>query len=176
MRNGRFAFAFAWGILTAPAAALAGSLEPPGPPAPTMRTLESLGFDCPTDPPGTTNLMFPVVSVVAGFDTTLLISNTGADPFGTVGQSGTCTVNFYGSSAPMPVVTASVAPGGQAAMTGSVVAPGFSGYAIAVCNFAYAHGFAVIASGPVGPDNTVLTSYLATTICRDRKWNLGTGQ
>lgn len=161
------------GLLSQPAVVLGGDLEPPGPPAPTMRTLESLGFDCPNDPPGTSNLLFTFVTSQFGFDTGISIANTGADPFGTAGQSGTCTLNFYGSNAPVPVLTANLAPGASFAGIASSLAPNFQGYMIAVCNFAYAHGFAFVSD--IGA-RTLATSYLATTICRDRKWNLGNGQ
>ena len=152
---------------------LGGDLEPPGPPAPTMRTLESLGFDCPNDPPGTTNLLYTFMTNQAGFDTGFSISNTGADPFGTVGQSGTCTLNFFGAAAPAPLVTPNIAPGGTHTSVVSSVAPGFQGYMIAVCNFSYAHGFALL--NDIGAQR-LASSYLANTVCRDRKWNLGNGQ
>lgn len=166
-------------VLALPLAALAGDLQPPGPPAPTMRTLDSLGFDCPNDPPGTTNLLFSFVTNQAGFDTGFTIANTGADPFGTAGRTGTCTLNFYGSDAapplPPPYTTPSIAPGAVVANIASTVAPGFQGYIVAVCDFDYAHGFALVTDGPIGLA-TVGSSYLATTICRDRKWNLGNGR
>jgi hypothetical protein len=165
------------GLITAPVVVLAGDLEPPGPPAPTMRTLESLGFDCPNDPPGTTNLLFTYVTNQAGFDTGITISNTGADPFGTVGQLGTCTLHFFGSSGNVQVVTPSIVAGTTyttlTSVATSTIIGGFSGYMIAVCNFAYAHGFAFVSD--IGAQN-VAAGYLAKTVCRDRKWNLGDGQ
>ena len=173
MYSRSFVTAVLVGLLSQPAVVLAGDLEPPGPPAPTMRTLESLGFDCPNDPPGTTNLLYTFVTNQAGFDTGLSIANTGADPFGTVGQMGTCTLNFFGSNAPVPVVTQNIAPGGSFNTLASSTAPNFQGYVIAVCNFAYGHGFAFVSDFGA---RVVATSYLATTICRDRKWNLGNGQ
>jgi hypothetical protein len=162
-------------MLAAPVAVLGGDLEPPGPPAPTMRTLESLGFDCPNDPAGTTNLLFPFVTNQTGFDTGFSIANTGADPFGTTGQTGTCTLSFFGTNPPAAVVTPSIAPGAMHVSLASVAAPNFQGYMIAVCNFAYGHGFAFITDGPIG-QASVASSYLARTICRDRNWNLGNGQ
>ncbi len=167
-------------LIVAPPAALGGDLEPPGPPAPTMRTLDSLGFDCPNDPPDTTALLFTFVTNQAGFDTGYTISNTGADPFGTAGTTGTCTLSFFGT---MPngtafnptVVTPSLAPGATHSNLTSVVAPNFQGYMIAVCDFDYAHGFGFVADGPIGSAQ-VASSYLAKTVCRDRKWNLGDGR
>lgn len=174
-------------IAVVPASAGAGDLEPPGPPSPTMRTLDSLGFDCPDDPPGTTNLLFPFLTDQAGFDTGLSIANTGADPFGTVGQTGSCTLNFFGTglnSMPLnPVqVTDPIPPGSMLVTTlssggsfGTDPVPDFQGYMIAVCNFAYAHGFTFTTDGPIGQAR-VAASTQPTTICRNRKWNLGTGQ
>jgi hypothetical protein len=175
----------AW-IVVVPVSVRAGDLEPTGPPAPTMRTLDSLGFDCPDDPPGTTNLLFPFVTNQAGFDTGLTIANTGADPFGTVGQTGTCTLNFFGTNMGGPSnpvqTSAPVPPGSTLSMVlssggsfGTMAVPGFQGYMIAVCNFAYAHGFTFTTDGPIG-QASVAASTQPTTICRNRKWNLGTGQ
>ena len=65
-----------YALTLSPSAAAAGDLEPSGPPAPTMRTLESLGFDCPDDAPDTTKLLFTFVTNQVGFDTGLSISNT----------------------------------------------------------------------------------------------------
>jgi hypothetical protein len=164
------------GLLAAPAVVFAGDLEPPGPPAPTMRTLESLGFDCPNDPPGTTNLLFTFLTNQGGFDTGVSISNTGADPFGTVGQSGPCTLHFFGAAGSPQVVTPEIFRGTTYTTLVSTTVPivgGFSGYMIAVCNFAYAHGFAFVSD--LGARNLAM-GYLAQTVCRDRKWNLGNGQ
>lgn len=180
MGRGTFACVLISVLSVAPPAARAGDLEPPGPPAPTMRTLESLGFDCPNDPPDTTALLFTFLSNQAGFDTGLSISNTGADPFGTTGDTGTCTLSFFGTVSngnpfnPV-VVTPSLAPGATYASTTSVLAPNFQGYMIAVCNFDYAHGFGFVTDGPIGTAR-VASSFLAKTVCQDRKWNLGSGR
>jgi len=45
----------------------------------------------------TTNLLFPFVTNVNGFETGLAISNTSKDPFKTATQQGTCTLNFFAS-------------------------------------------------------------------------------
>jgi hypothetical protein len=108
-----------------------------------------------------TDLLFPFVTNINGFDTGLAIANTTTDPFGTSAQAGTCTLNFFGSGAPSPVTTASVATGTVYANTASTVSPGFQGYMIAVCNFQYAHGFAFVSD--VGARNLAM-GYLALVL------------
>ena len=153
---------------------LAGSLQPPGPPAPTERTLESLGVDCPGDPANTTNLLFTFFTNQAGFDTGFSISNTASDPFGTAGQTAACTIHFYGANAPLPFPTGNIAPGVTFVNLASVVAPNFQGYAIVTCNFAFAHGFAFVSD--VGARNLAM-GYLAQVVCSDRRPNaMGSGR
>jgi hypothetical protein len=108
----------------------------------------------------TTPLLFPYVINVNGFDTGLAIANTTTDPFGTAAQAGTCSLYFYGSSAPttIPFVTPTVATGTVYANLASTIAPGFSGYMIANCNFQFAHGFAFVSD--VGARNLAM-GYLA---------------
>ncbi|HWB86746.1 MAG TPA: hypothetical protein VG675_21555 [Bryobacteraceae bacterium] len=108
-----------------------------------------------------TVLLFPFVTNQAGFDTGVAISNTSTDPFGTTPQAGTCTLNFYGASAPAAITTGSVASGTSYTALASTSAPGFQGYMIAVCNFQYAHGFAFISD--VGARNLAM-GYLALVI------------
>jgi hypothetical protein len=103
-----------------------------------------------------TILLFPFVSQIPGWDTGIAISNTSADPLGTLPQAGACTLNYYGTSggtgaAPSPQTTQSVPSGSQVVGSlssgGSLGFPatvGFQGYIIAVCNFQYAHGYAFI--------------------------------
>lgn len=101
-----------------------------------------------------TNLLFPFLTNTNGFDVGIVLANTSTDPFGTGATAtpapGSCTLNFYGSGAPTPA-TGVAAPGGsQASGTTnafllSSVAPGFTGYMIAQCNYLYGHGFAYIA-------------------------------
>jgi hypothetical protein len=136
-----------------------------------------------------TTLLFPYVTNAAGFETGIAIANTTTDNLvgltatteGTSSASptnGTCILNFYGGQAALgPFVTTTLGAFTAAAptvvpvyantLTGiSSAAPGFTGYAIAACNFLDAHGFAFIldasgtgtASGPEG--------YLATVIPR----------
>ena len=159
-------------------ATLAGNLQPPGPPAPTSRTLESLGFDCTNDPANATNLLFPYVTNSAGFDTGITIANTGSDPFGTVGQTGTCTLNWYGSAFTGATPTPIIAPGTTyvtlVSTTLNNVIGGFSGYMIAHCRFSYAHGFAFISD--LGARNLAM-GYLAQLVCSDRRPNaMGSGR
>ncbi len=114
----------------------------------------------------TTRLLFPYVTNQAGFDTGITIANTTADPFGTKPQSGTCTLNYYGSttgggappaSQKSDTVTAgstlvlTLSNGGTNNMKG---APGFQGYIIAQCTFPLAHGFYFISD--VGARNLAM--------------------
>jgi len=99
-----------------------------------------------------TILLYPYITNTSGYDTGMAISNTSTDPFGTGAQSGTCQLNWYqGTSNPPPTNTGNVASGSTWAGLASILVPNFgsggpfgSGYMIAVCNFQYAHGFAVI--------------------------------
>jgi hypothetical protein len=108
-----------------------------------------------------TVLLFPFVTNQLGFDTGLAISNTSTDPFGTTPQNGTCSLNFYGASAPAAVTTPSIASATSYVNLASVVAPGFQGYMIAVCGFQFAHGFAFVSD--VGARNVAM-GYLALVI------------
>jgi len=104
--------------------------------------------------PCITNLLFTFISSAGGYDTGLAISNTGMDNLGAKnassvnGAAGTCTWNFYGTGAPAAaVVSSSVAPGTTGTWLASGIAPGFTGYAIATCDFNYAHGYAYVVNG-----------------------------
>lgn len=112
-----------------------------------------------------TRLLFNFVTNQAGFDTGIALSNTGADPFGTVGAPGVCTLTFYGAGAPAAFVTPTLVPGQTYANTASTIAPGFQGYAIAVCDFPYGHGFALVSD--VGA-KALATSYLPGNVCAPR--------
>lgn len=102
----------------------------------------------------TTTLLFPFVTNQLGFDTGLAIANTSNDLLATkngspvsqaVNQSGTCQLNFFGSSAPTtPYTSSSIASGSTFTSAASTLAPGFQGYVTAVCNFQYAHAFAYV--------------------------------
>jgi hypothetical protein len=113
--------------------------------------------------PCRTDILFPWVVNRDGFDTGIAIANTSEDPFGTPGQTGNCTINYYGepptgSDEWEPQTTTSaiepgrvlrfvVSTGGTNGIAGT---PGFLGYVIAQCDFQYAHGFAFVTDGPIG--------------------------
>jgi hypothetical protein len=115
--------------------------------------------------PCVTNLLFPYVTSQFGFDTGLAISATSLDPFGTSGQSGTCTLNWYGAAftgaTPTPVVNAGTTYTTLVSGTLNNVTGGFTGYMIAVCRFQYAHGFAFVSD--LGARNLAM-GYLALII------------
>jgi hypothetical protein len=120
-----------------------------------------------------TTLLFPYLANGGGFDTGIVFSNTSTDSlFTTIGISsataevGTCSMWFYGTGAPTNPV---LAPGGAQAsatvnpFTLSSVAPGFSGYMIAICNYQWAHGFAYI-TYDLTQNNGAAMGYLALII------------
>jgi len=104
----------------------------------------------------TCDLLFPFITNQAGFDTGVAIANTSSDPFGTVPQSGTVKLWYYGGTtgggaAPAAQTSQSVAAGAELVFTlsnggnlGIAATPGFQGYMIAVAQFQYCHGFAFI--------------------------------
>lgn len=106
--------------------------------------------------PCSCNLLFPFVSNIAGFDTGVAIANTSSDPYGTSSQTGTVTLNYYGTTsgggvAPPKAVSSAVSGGQELIFTlsngggfGIPATPGFEGYIIAQANFQYCHGFAFI--------------------------------
>jgi hypothetical protein len=104
-----------------------------------------------------TNIFFPWVANIVGYDTGFALSNTTTDPFGTASQSGTCVYNFYGSNAPSggTFTTASFGGGKTDTQLLSIIAPGFSGYIIIQCNFQLGHGFDFIVNGFGGGTPTV---------------------
>jgi len=139
-----------------------------------------------------TTLLFPFVTNQQGFETGLVIANTGLDNLGNSktpsvasGQSGACIINFYGSTGaeggtqPTTVTTANfpsatnkptttIAPGTTHADILTNVAGGpFQGYAIAVCPFLYARGFAFIEDGLL-TNTGVVEGYLADVISANR--------
>ena len=107
-----------------------------------------------------TNLLFPFVTSEASFDTGISIANTSADPYGTSGQTGTCTLNAYGDT-PSVFTTPPIVPGKTYALLSSTTFPGFQGYIIAVCNFQFAHAFAFVSD--LGTHDVAM-SYLALVL------------
>jgi len=105
------------------------------------------------------NLLFPFVTNQAGFDTGIAIINTSRDPFDSSNANdGTCTINYYGKLADGSALTktsetsSTIAAGSYLAFSLSGASndpkvtgnPGFQGYIIAQCKFAYGHGYAFI--------------------------------
>jgi uncharacterized repeat protein (TIGR01451 family) len=93
-------------------------------------------------------LLFSSVSNQNGSDTGIVIANTSSDPFSTAAASGTCALNFYGANPPAPVTTPTIYAGTVYATLASTIAPGFRGYAVAVCTFPHSRGWAF--TGPLG--------------------------
>lgn len=105
-----------------------------------------------------TNLLYPFVSSVTGFNTGIAVANVSKDPFGTVNETGICRVFFYGTTAgggvdPTPQSFSRSVPSGQVATFnllfggpdyGIQPVAGFQGYIIISCNFRWAHGFAFV--------------------------------
>lgn len=112
-----------------------------------------------------TNLLFPFVTNLGGFDTGIALINTsqsnftGASgtpanaPFDIKAQTGACTLYYFGLNAPpQPQETAPIGVDttGEAinkvmvAFSLSEKAPGFQGYIIARCNFQFGHGYAFV--------------------------------
>jgi len=125
-----------------------------------------------------TTLLFPFVTNQLGFDTGIAIANTSSDLLngGTksnaANQSGTCSLTFFGNTAPAAVTTASIASGTDYAAAASSIAPGFQGYMIASCNFLYGHGFAYVVYN-LTQNNGAAMGYLANVIEADRKSVVG---
>ncbi|MBM3761326.1 MAG: hypothetical protein FJW36_13895 [Acidobacteria bacterium] len=105
-----------------------------------------------------TNLLYPFVSSVTGFNTGIAVANASKDPFGTINETGICRVFFYGTTAgggidPTPQSFTKSVPSGQVATFnllfggseyGIQPVVGFQGYIIISCNFRWAHGFAFV--------------------------------
>jgi hypothetical protein len=119
-----------------------------------------------------TILLYPYITNQGGFDTGLTVANTSQDPFttgsnATAAQAGACTFTYYGGTTaapttpPGPTSTGSIAAGTVWANTLGSIAPNFQGYAFAICNFQFAHGFAFISD--VGARNLAM-GYLALVI------------
>jgi len=121
----------------------------PTPPAPFVNVTKCV-----------TNILFPYVANVVGYDTGVAIANTSYDVTAitptTTPQAGPVNVYLYKSftepgPAPAPAVytAANVSAGNTWAFTMSTVPAfaGSTGYMIAVAQFQFAHGFAFISYG-----------------------------
>jgi hypothetical protein len=110
-----------------------------------------------------TTLLYPFVTNANGLDTGIAVANTSSDPFSTRNQSGTCTLNFFGTAqgTTNSVTTPTIAAGTVYADSTQNLRPGFNGYVIAVCNFQLAHGYALVSD--IGIRNWA-TSYLALVL------------
>jgi len=108
-----------------------------------------------------TNLLFPFVTNQVGFYTGMAIANTSQDIFGTVPQTGVCTLNSFGTNAPAAITTPSIAGGTVYTALASAAMPNFQGYVIARCTFQFAHGFAFVSD--LGARNLAM-GYLALII------------
>lgn len=149
-----------------PAFAVADAIKAQAFPFPVPRFADtSTPANILTVTPCITNLLFPFITTLSGFDTGLAISSTSRDPFGTASQSGPCTLNFYGLNAPPPITTQPITAGTTYTAVVSSMSPNFQGYIIAVCNFQFAHGFASISD--LGARNLAM-SYLGVVLADQR--------
>jgi hypothetical protein len=110
-----------------------------------------------------TTLLYPWVTSEPGFDTGIAIANTTSDPWGTRTQTGTCTLNFFGTGAgtTTTVTTPTINPGTVYADQVSNLKPGFRGYVFAVCQFQLAHGYALFSDTGI---RNWATGYLALIV------------
>jgi hypothetical protein len=116
--------------------------------------------------PCATTLLFPYVVNTGGFDTGVAITNasTGSGIPGVTTNTGSCVVTFYGTGAATATVvynTGTIAAATDATFLVSAQAPGLSGYAVAVCNFLGAHGYAFVTDGFGGGGRGLSADYLA---------------
>jgi hypothetical protein len=119
-----------------------------------------------------TILLYPYITNQAGFDTGLTVANTSQDPYTlgskvTLAQAGSCTFTWYGGTTaapltpPAPTNTGNIAGGTVWTGLASILVPTYQGYAFAVCNFQFAHGFAFISD--LGARNLAM-GYLAVVM------------
>ncbi len=143
-------------------------------PIPRFTMVPQLTTGVFTIAPCQTSLLFPYIQTAAGWNTGVAVSNTGADPFGTLGQANSCTFYFYGGTpsstnpiptpATIPAFKTPTIPAGStwASVASNMGAVTFQGYAIAQCDFRYAHGYAFVA-GAIST-SFVAQSYLALVL------------
>ena len=144
----------------------------------SLSTAQNVSIEVPCS----TTLLFPYVTQGSGFDFGIAIENTSTDNLGKAGissatnQSGTCSLNFYGTGGSVtPSAAGTIFPGptgstgnvfgpgtGSATLL-SILDPGFTGYIIALCNFQYAQGYGYVFTN-YGTANGTVTSYLAIVL------------
>lgn len=146
-------------------------------------------FVVPTDQVGVTlsinacqtTLLFPYVTadLDTKWDTGLAFTNASADD-GVANRSsdGACTLNFFGDNAPTSAATfpatGTIAQGKTQATLLSAVAPGFTGYIVAHCDFQFGHGLALLIEPGTGSLSFgSSTAYLALVIPDRGKTNKG---
>jgi len=136
-----------------------------------------------------TILLFPYVTDYTGFDTGIAVSITSMDPtLGATGEAGACTVYFYGEDTTGAGTTTNIGTAGVYTSTdaninttgninpgqtwafdvagidtgyASTSTYGMVGYAIATCNFQYAHGYSFVSDYGV---RNFAAAYLALVI------------
>jgi hypothetical protein len=123
-------------------------------------------------PKGPTRLLFQFVTN-QGADTGIVIANTTEDPFGTEPVEGTCTLDFFGASAPSPFTTPPIAGGAMFVNTVSTIAPGFRGYIIAECTFPLAHGMTFVSDVGVRTFGTATLALVLPSGKRKKNESLG---
>jgi hypothetical protein len=142
------------------AAAAGGQAQPATFPVPRFVNTAPAPTTILSVTPCQTALLFPYVTTLSGFDSGMSISNTSSDPFATPAESGTCTLNFFGSNAPSPYTTPVIPSGATYSTMVSSLAPNFQGYIFASCNFEYAHAFAAITDS----SGSLSMAYLALVV------------
>jgi hypothetical protein len=104
-----------------------------------------------------TVLLIPFATNQAGFDTSVSLANTTADPFGDKTAAGTCTFTYFSQSgaSPAPQTSTEVGPGrmlvfvlSAGGSNGIQARPAFQGYIVVDCAFPHAIATAYVASGP----------------------------
>lgn len=102
-------------------------------------------------------LLFQFATNQVGFDTGLVIANTGLDYLGSASSSGTCTLRYNGamsngSALPPPQTTPVIQPGQTFAFAlssgmpgGTASTAGFQGYVVVQCSFPHARGYSFVA-------------------------------
>jgi hypothetical protein len=127
--------------------------------------------------PCQTLLLFPYVTSSSGFDTGIAISNTAEDPLGTQTSIGSCKIRFYGLNAPADQTVGPLGPLNAtatppvyptAAIGVAALATDFTGYAFAICDFQFAHGFAFVSD--LGARNLAM-GYLALVVNNSQQLN-----